>query len=172
MRRRRETAGLSIGTYEMNAFHHLYNKTARRVVGPNYNRPSKRELLPKVACFLDSEGTKFWRCAGEAKNVHQHSIWIINKGDIAALKDALDMMGRDGYHFRDSGFDAIDVREVGDGDDDLSRVVKYAAKLIGFDTRELQLGVGFEIYPLGVQARALTLGSRQRVLRQKSMHAA
>jgi len=150
MRCRRETAGLSLGSYEMRAFQHLYNRIARALVGSNYNRPSKRDRLPRVACFLDSEGSKFWRSAGDTKNIHQHSIWVVEKEEIDILKDGLDLMGRDGDFFRNLGFDEIDVREIGDGYDDLSRVVTYASKHVGFDTRDLKLGTGFEFYPLGV----------------------
>lgn len=151
MRRRRETVGLDQGSYEKTAFQHLYNVTARQLVGSNYNRPSKRSQLPNVATFLDAEATKFWRTVGDFRNVHLHSIWIVETDKIEMLKRTLDLKGRNGGYLQALGFDAIDIRAIGTSDTDLNRVVTYASKLLGFNSESLNLGMDFEIYPLGAR---------------------
>lgn len=150
-RRRRETEGLPIGAYERTAFKHLYNLACRSVVGSNYNRPSKRDQLPRVAAFLDSEGTKFWRRAGEFEGIHIHSVWIIEANEVEAIKTAIDLAGQNSDFFRALGFDAIDIKAIEPTDDDLARVVRYASKMLGFNSRDLKMGMDFEVYPLGVR---------------------
>lgn len=149
LRRRSETVGLDQGAYEKRAFQHLYNATARQLVGSNYNRRSKRSHLPDVAAFLDSEGTKFWSRVGDFRNIHLHSIWIVETGNIEKIRETLDLKGPNSGYLRGLGFDAIDIRSIGAANTDLTRVVSYASKLLGFNSENLRLGMDFEIYPLG-----------------------
>ena len=78
-----------------------------------------------------------------------HSIWILDADECDAAQDAIHLAGPNAEIIGALGFDAIDVRAVQPTGDDLTRVVSYASKLIGFNSLDLQVGMDFEVYPLG-----------------------
>ncbi|WP_108461473.1 hypothetical protein [Devosia naphthalenivorans] len=147
-RQRRQAEGLSRGAFEMKAFDHLYNLISRRLIGRNYHRSFNQLRLPRVAAFLDAEGSRHWRCDGELSNIHLHTVWIIEDALTASFEEAMNMNGPMIDAWRSLSFDEIDVREIDSGSEgDVSTVVAYASKLIGFTNNELSLGRDFEIYP-------------------------
>jgi hypothetical protein len=147
-RRRRQAEGLSAGAFEMKSLDHLYNMISRKIVGRNYNRAASQHRLPVVAAFLDTEGTKFWRCRGEFSNLHFHSIWIVGNEDCQSFKEMLKANGSLADKWRDLSVDQIDCQAIDLTDEhSFDRVVAYASKAIGFDTAQLSMGAGFAFYP-------------------------
>lgn len=147
-RQRRQAEGLSQGSFEWDAFNHLYNLTCRNLIGRNYHRSCNRSLLPHVAAFLDAEGTRHWRSAGDLTNLHFHSIWLIDESNVSQFEEAMNVNGSMGDGWRSLSFDEIDVKPIDTStDDDVERAISYASKLMGFNNEHLSVGIDFEVYP-------------------------
>jgi hypothetical protein len=145
-RQRRQAEGLSQGAFEMKAFDHLYNAICRKLIGRNYHRSCNRHRLPNVAAFLDAAGSRHWHRSGELSNIHLHTLWIMDDALTLPFREAMDMNRPMFDTWRSMSFDEIDVQEI-DIEGNVSIVVAYASKLIGFTNDDLSLGRDFEIYP-------------------------
>ncbi len=130
----------------MKAFDHLYNAICRKLIGRNYHRSCNRHRLPNVAAFLDAAGSRHWHRSGELSNIHLHTLWIMDDALTLPFREAMDMNRPMFDTWRSMSFDEIDVQEI-DIEGNVSIVVAYASKLIGFTNDDLSLGRDFEIYP-------------------------
>jgi hypothetical protein len=161
--RRRLAEGNEHGRLEMDAFHHVYNRVCRRLIGRNFHRESHRDQLPMAVPFLDAQGSKFWRSVGDLRGLHIHSIWIVDKERSDEFHATFEGL-KSAVFFDRVEIDAIDVQRV-DVDDRnaIAKVISYSSKMVGFNNRDLRVAEDFRVYPMAVRAGASGADEHQKV---------
>ena len=151
--RRRRAAGGEPGSMEMDAFHHVYNRVCRTLVGRNYHRDVQRDQLPIAVPFLDAQGSKFWRSAGELRGLHIHSIWIVEKDATGAFPTTFEGL-KAATFFDRVEIDGADVQGIEVNDRNaIAKVISYSSKMIGFNNGNLAVAEDFRVYPSGSWVR-------------------
>lgn len=126
--------------YEMRQFKNLYNMVCRSVLGRDYHKiPAEKKPL-SVVC-VDADGSRYWKEMGDLKNIHLHSIWLMDSG----MKGGFDKI-REKSLSMNNAFDikSIDVKRY---NGDIKKVISYIFKFDKFNIENLDIYKSFEIYP-------------------------
>lgn len=146
-RRRADDLGQN-GKFELAQFGRLYNFTARKLVGRNYNRPYLRDRQPTCIGFIDAENSRLWKTAGAMSNLHVHSVWVLDKADSEKFEAFVDFCGPEQDMWRSLDIDSIDVKRIESSSKrDIEQVIRYSSKLLGYNNALLEVGEDFVVYP-------------------------
>lgn len=97
----------------------------------------------------DVNHTRYWKSASEIENVHVHTIWVFQPGQMKTFGDQYQGLVEIASGSCDV-FRQIDVRAIGamnvDGKEP-SRVSGYVSKFLGFNTELMAIGDDVAVYP-------------------------
>lgn len=115
--KKRLALALNNFSVEIDNFHNLYGRMARKLFGGDYNLPKFVPKLPLAIACVDYEGSRFATTVpARPQNVHVHAVWIVHPSEIAAFRTMLDSAWfqfklKNGLHADQVAFDPYRVKK-------------------------------------------------------------